>query len=162
MKNTYGYLLLIIIIGLLLFKINNASSTNIKEPLDVQQIIKSNSTNINPMSNSVDTYYLKEKSKNLSDLYKKLNTLKEFLHNQPLDKIIQFKCVEKNEKNHTHDNNKFAVKLSSPDNFNNVYTISVPSGEIGPQGPPGEQGAQGPQGPRGDKGPTGNCGLLIK
>ena len=78
MKNTYGYLLLIIIIGLLLFKINNASSTNIKEPLDVQQIIKSNSTNINPMSNSVDTYYLKEKSKNLSDLYKKLHTLKEF------------------------------------------------------------------------------------
>lgn len=162
MKNTCGYLLLIIITVLLLFKINETTSTNVKESFDNQQMTVSEFANINPVSNLVDTHLLNEKSNELDDLYKKLNKLREFLNDRPLNEIIQFKCVEQNEKNNTHNNNKFSVKLSSTNNFNNIYTISVPTGEIGYQGLNGEQGAQGPQGPRGDKGPTGNCGLLIK
>ena len=101
MKNTYGYLLLIIIIVLLLFKINNTTSTNVKESFDSQNLLLSTYTNTNPISNSVDTRYLGQKASELNDLYQKLNKLREFLYNQPLDKMIQLKGVYKNEKNIT-------------------------------------------------------------
>ena len=163
MKNTYGYLIIIIIILIILFKLNFTTSTNTKESFDMnQELNKSDYTNIDPLSLQIDVNYMNDKSKKLEDLKRKLNKLREFLYNQPLDKIIQLKAVYKNEKNITDNNHKFSVKLTTPNNFNNLYTIEVPNGEKGPRGEHGEDGEHGEQGEQGEPGPVGNCGLCIK
>ena len=162
MKNTYGYLLLIIIILIILFKVNFTTSINTKESFDMNQMTyESDYTNIDPYALNVDVTYMTAKSKTLDDLIKKLTKLRSFLYDQPLDKVIQLKAVEKKD-GMFKNNNKFEVKHKSSGNFNNVYTIEVPIGDQGPRGEPGDQGPRGDRGVQGDQGPIGNCGLCIK
>jgi hypothetical protein len=123
----------------------------IKESFDDPETI-----NINPISNTIDTQYLKQKDAIIYNTKTKLNALKEKLYNYKLNDILQLNTVV------IKDNDKFSINLKSNNNFNNIFTIEVPTGKQGPMGPTGEKGDIGEKGPRGDRGPEGNCGLLIK
>jgi len=148
--------ILLIIIGFIsctlvyfCYSLNN--KLELQESFDDPQTI-----DINPISNTIDTYYLKEKGELIYNTKVKLNALKEKLYSYKLNEILQLNTVVKK------DSDKFSINLKSKNNFNNIFTIEVPTGRQGPTGPVGEKGDIGEKGPRGDRGPEGNCGLLIK
>jgi Tfp pilus assembly protein PilE len=148
MKNIYIAIISIIIIitGIVYYN----TSYNKKD-------IEAYTSFVNPISNTIDTFYLQQKNKVLYDLKVKLNNLKEKLYAVQIQNIIQLKGVVNEDIINT-----FNVSVTSKNNFNNVYTIEIPIGEKGPQGIKGESGEQGEQGEQGERGPNGNCGLLIK
>ena len=137
--------------ALVYFYYNVNKKIEIKESFDDPETI-----NINPISNTIDTEYLKQKSAIIYNTKIKLNALKEKMYNYKLNEILQLNADIKK------DNDKFSINLKSNNNFNNIFTIEVPIGKQGPIGPIGEKGDIGEKGPRGDRGPEGNCGLLIK
>lgn len=153
MKNIYVILfcITVIITPIIYYIFIKPSNHILQESFDEPESI-----NINPISNTIDTYYLKQKGQIIYDTKLKLHALKEKLYNMKLDEIIQLNGVV-NDKNHT-----FSINLQKKNNFNNTYTIEIPIGEVGPPGPKGEKGDTGEKGPQGDRGPEGNCGLLIK
>lgn len=148
--------ILLIIIGfisctLVYFCYSLNKKIELQESFDDPQTI-----DINPISNTIDTHYLKQKGELIYNTKVKLNALKEKLYSYKLNQILQLNTVVKK------DSDKFSINLKSKNNFNNIFTIEVPTGRQGPTGPVGEKGDIGEKGPRGDRGPEGNCGLLIK
>ena len=112
--------------------------------------------NNNFISNTIDADYINKKTKDLYELQIKLNKLREHLYKFPLDDILQVNPKVIN------NSQKFSVKINSTNNFNNIYTIEIPTGEQGPQGQIGDSGDDGDKGESGEKGPSGNCGFLFK
>lgn len=144
-------LLIILFCAVVYFYYNLNKKEEIKESFDDPESLDNN-----PISNSIDTQYLKQKGAILYNTKVKLNALKEKLYNYKLDEILQLDTVVKK------DSDKFSINLKSNNNFNNIFTIEVPTGRQGPIGPIGEKGDIGEKGPQGHRGPEGNCGLLIK
>ena len=155
MKNIYIAIISIIIIitGIVYYN----TSYNKKDIEAYTSFNDPTTINVNPISNTIDTFYLQQKNKVLYDLKVKLNNLKEKLYAVQIQNIIQLKGVVNEDIINT-----FNVSVTSKNSFNNVYTIEIPIGEKGPQGIKGESGEQGEQGEQGERGPNGNCGLLIK
>jgi hypothetical protein len=148
MLNMSNYFLVIVIIISIPFL---TSLVNYKQP-----IIEAN-TSYNSNSNKLDASFLSNKSEYLNTLQTDLNDLKEKLFNNNLNDIIKLRSVKK-----TNNDYNYSVTLKSKHNFDNIYTIEIPIGQVGPQGDPGPQGNPGEKGPDGPQGDDGNCGILLK
>jgi len=149
MLNTSIYFLVIVIIISIPFL---TSLVNYKQPY-----IEAN-TSYNSDSNKLDAKFLSNKLEIVYKLKQELNEIKEKFYTNNINDIIKFNAVKKTNKKDLN----YSVKLDSPHNFDNLYTIEIPMGEIGQIGSPGEQGQMGIKGDTGTKGPDGHCGILLK
>jgi hypothetical protein len=166
---THDLLLIIVIFALfyLFHFVDVYSSKTIENISNKSKVVSKESITINPISNSLDAFFLIDKQNEVSEIKKKLVELRDELYLIPYNEILKVVCKYKDKNNFNvngiNTSNKFDVRIEYSDNpLKNTLIIDVPIGKNGVNGPDGDQGDQGDQGDKGDQGETGNCPEKIQ
>lgn len=138
----------------------------IKENLVASPDTVTSSDIVNQQADYIDTNYLNEYSKNLSELTTKCNDLRSSLNQKRLDDFMTFDCKYKTPPSTEligvqNNSEMFSVDVSANGPLSNTIIIEVPVGKKGAPGPPGDMGEKGETGDVGPIGETGNCGNVL-
>jgi len=138
----------------------------IKENLATSPDTVTSSDIVNQQSDYIDTNYLNNYSKNLSELTTKCNDLRSSLNQKRLGDFMTFDCKYKEPPSTEligvqSSSEMFSVDVSSNGPLSNIITIEVPVGKKGAPGPQGDMGEKGETGDVGPVGETGNCGNVL-
>ena len=138
----------------------------IKENLVASPDTVTSSDIVNRQADYIDTNYLNEYSKNLSELTTKCNDLRNSLNQKRLGDFMTFDCKYKTPPSTEligvqNNSEMFSVDVSANGPLSNTIIIEVPVGKKGAPGPPGDMGEKGETGDVGPIGETGNCGNVL-